>query len=279
MGLVHPFVTEVLRELVYSGISSDNQPLEVELVGYTEVQRNVEGVMMCDERPCGRASRNRLEDRRLHFKASCFIEVFAHRGDYLASLDEHIPDGRVHDEIHISLPVFQLRVCKCIVDFPVLLLDDRKHPERLAQYCKLLGMDGKLACLGIERISPDTYNITDVKQFLEHGVVHRLVFIRTYLVPLDVHLDASGLVLELDERCCPHDSAGHYPSGYHKSGHVVLFGIIFILYLLRCRIDRIQGCRIWLDSQFPEFHHGFAPVPLLFIQIQIFHKNPFISQK
>ena len=57
----------------------------------------------------------------------------------------------------------------------------------------------ELACLGDEGEALDAYDVTDVKKFLEYGVVHCLVFSRADLVSLDIDLDPAGFVLKLHE--------------------------------------------------------------------------------
>ncbi len=58
VGLVHSFVAEVLGELIYSVISSHDKPLEIKLIGDSQIQWDVEGIVMRNERPCGGTSRD-----------------------------------------------------------------------------------------------------------------------------------------------------------------------------------------------------------------------------
>ena len=140
VGLVHSFVEEVLGELIDSGEASDDEPLEVELVGDSHVEVDVEGIVVGDERTgCG-SSRNALEDRGLDLKAAGFVEIFPHRGNDLRPFDEGVLDVRVDDQVDISLTVTQFRIRECVEDLAVLFLDDREHPQRLAQEGELLGM-------------------------------------------------------------------------------------------------------------------------------------------
>ena len=110
MCLVHSFVAEILGELIHSVIASYDESLKVELVGNSQVKRNVKGVVVGDERSGGRTSRNALEDRCFNFKTSGFVEIFPHRGNDLASLDESISYRRIYDKVNISLAIFQLRI-------------------------------------------------------------------------------------------------------------------------------------------------------------------------
>ena len=199
VGLVHTLVAEVLGKLIDSVVAADNQPLEVELVCDAQVERNVKGVVVGDERTCGSAARNALENRGFHLEAALFVEVLAHSGDNLRPLDEGVLYGRVHDQVHVSLAVALLRIGEGVEYLAVLLLDDRQHPERFAKQGELFGVDAQLAGLGDEGEALDADDVADVKEFLPDGVVHRLVLSRTDFVALDVNLDAAGLILELAE--------------------------------------------------------------------------------
>ena len=191
MGLVHALVAEVLGELIDTVIAAHDQSLEVELVGDSHIEVDVQGVVVGDERTGRGSSRDGLKDRGLDLKAAGGVEIFPHRGDDLRPLDEHVLDLRVHDEIHVPLAVAELRIGERVIDYSVNLLHDRKNPKGLAQNCKFLCVNAELAGLGDESEALDADDVTDVKQFLPDGVVHSLVLSRADLVPLDVDLDSS----------------------------------------------------------------------------------------
>ena len=199
MGLVHSLIAEILRELIYSVVSSDNQPLEIQFVGNTEVERNVERVVMGDERPCCRASRDGLENRSLDLEAARIVEILAHGCHNLCSLHEHVLHLRVHNEVHISLPVAEFRVAECVEYLSVCLFHNREHLEGLAEKCQLFRMNGKLAGLGDECEAFDSHNVAYVKKFLEDGVVHCLVLSRADFIPVDIDLDSAVCILESHE--------------------------------------------------------------------------------
>ena len=192
VGLVHTLVAEVFGELIDTVVAAYNQPLEVEFVGDSHIEVDVEGVVVGDERTGRGASRNGLKDRGLDLKAAGVVEIFPHRGDNLRPLDEHVFHLRVHDEIHVPLTVAELRIGERVIDDSVNLLHDRKNPQRLAQNGKFLGMNTELAGLGDESEALDADDVTDVKQLLPDCVVHRLVLARADLVSLDVDLDPSS---------------------------------------------------------------------------------------
>ena len=199
VGLVHTLVAEVLRELVNARESTHNQPLQIELVGNAQVKRDVESIVMGNERTGCCASRDALKDRSLHLKASGLVEVLAHCRDNLCPLHEYILNLRIDNKVNIPLTVTKLRVCKGIENLTVHLLNDRKHAKGLAQKGEFLGVDAELSCLGEESKALDTYYISYIKKFLPYRIVHSLVFARADFIPLDIYLNASCLVLELSE--------------------------------------------------------------------------------
>ena len=253
VSLVHSLVAEVLCELIHSRVTADNQPLKVQLVGNSQIERDVERVVMGDERTRSSTARNALEDRGLNLKATGRIEVLAHRRYYLTPLDEDLAHLRIHDEVDIPLSILKFRIRERVENLAVLLFYNREYPQGLAQERKFSGVDGELACLGDEGISLDSYDVADVEELLEDRVVHRLVLAWTNLVTFHIHLNPASLVLQFNERRRAHNPAGHYSSGNADIRKITFLGIIALLYLPCCRIDRIERSRIRLDSEFAKF--------------------------
>ena len=271
MGFVHTLVAEVLRELVHSVESAHDEPLEIELVGDAQVQRNVQRIVVGDEWPCGRAARNALKDRCFHLETAGFIEVLAHRGDNPGSLDEHFLYLRVDDEVDVPLAVAQLRIGHGIEHLSVLFLYDRKHFERFAEQGEFLGVDAELAGLGDKRKSAYPYDVAYVEQLLPNRVVHGLVLARADLIPLDVYLHTSGFVLKLTEGCGTHYAPAHKPSGYAYLLEIAFLGIVACLDFGCVGVYGIECCRIWLNAQFPELRKGFPAQKFLFAVFHICH--------
>ena len=251
VGLVHTLVAEVLGELIDTVVATHDQSLEVELVGDSHIEVDVQGVVVGDERTGRGASRDGLKDRGLDLKAAGGVEIFPHRGDDLRPLDEHVPYLRVDDEVNVPLAVAELRIGEGVIDNAVHLLHDRENLQGLAQDGEFLGMDAELAGLGDEGESLDADDVTDVKEFLPDSVVHCLVLARADLVPLDVDLDSPCRVLYLAEGGRAHDSAGHQAARYADLLEVAFLRIESRLDLLGGRVDRIEWSRIRIDAQFP----------------------------
>ena len=191
MGLVHTLVAEVLCELVYAGETAHDEPLEVKLVGNSHVKGNVKSVMVCDERTCGCAAGDGLKDRGLYLKAAGCVKVLAHGGNNLGPLYEYILYLRIYDKVYIPLTVAELRIGEGVVYLAIGLLYDRKHFEGLAKYGKFFCVNRQLAGLGNEGEAFYTYDVADVKEFLEYGVIHCFVLSGANFVTLYIYLDAA----------------------------------------------------------------------------------------
>ncbi len=258
MRLVHPLVAEVLGEFIYPVVSSHDQSLEVEFVGDSQIERDVQRVVVGDERTGGRASRYALQDRGLHFEAAGLVEVPSHRGDDFRPLDEHLPDLGIDDEVHVSLAVAEFRVGDRIEHLTVHLLHYRKHFQRFAQQGEFLGVHAELACLGDEGEALDPHYVADVEELLPDGVVHRLVLEGADFIALDVYLYPAGAVLQLPEGGCAHYPAAHKPARYAHFLEVALVGVIFRGNLRGGGIDGVFCCRIRLYAQFPELRERLS---------------------
>ena len=250
VGLVHALVAEVLREFVHSAEAAHDEALEVEFVRNTQIQRNIQRVMMGDEGAGGGSTGDALEDRCLNLEAAGLIEVLAHGGDDLRTLDEGVLHLRIDNEVDIALTVAHFGIGESVVHHSVDFLHDGKHAQRLAEQGKFLGMDAELAGLGDEGVALDSHHVTDVEEFLPHGVVHGLVLARADFVALDVNLDAAGLVLEFSERRCAHYATAHDTPRDAHVREVALLGIIILSYVFGGLVYRIKCCRIRIDAKF-----------------------------
>ena len=213
MGLVHTLVAEILGKFINPVEAAHNKSLKVELICNTQIERNIQSVVMGYEGACGRSARNALQDRCLYLQAARLIKVVAHCGNNLCPLYKGILYVRVYDKVHISLTIAELRVCHCIKYLILLLFNDRKHSERFAEHGKFFGVNGLLAGLCYKGIALYSHNVAYIQQFLEDSVVKSLVFSRAKLVSLKVNLNLAKLVLNLHKSGCSHNSAAHYSAG------------------------------------------------------------------
>ncbi len=107
---VHAFVAEVMSDLVHPLEAADNQSLEIQFVGHSQVQRHVERVMVRGEwtRQC--AAIQRLKHRRLHLQVAAPIQKCADCRNHPGAGDEDGPHFGMYGEISVALPVALLGI-------------------------------------------------------------------------------------------------------------------------------------------------------------------------
>ena len=277
VGAVHTLVAEVLGELVYPLEAAHDEAFEVELVGNTQVERNVEGVVVRDEGPGGGTAGNRLQNRGLDLQIAAGVEILAHRGVDLRTFDENIFYSLVYYQVDVALAVTQFGVFERVVGHAVFHLDDRQRAQRFGEYRQFLGVYGDFARLCAEYETADTHEVANIEQLLEYRVVQLLIFAGAKVVARDIYLDAAHRVLQLDKRGLAHDAAAHDAAGdRYLTG---LFGTVdkIIFYFLRVSIYRIFGCGIGLDAHFAQLVQTVAANDLLFAQIENIHRRKFVN--
>ena len=132
-------------------------------------------------------------------------------------------------------------------------------------------MNRDFAGLCTEHETLEAYDVTDIKQFLEHHIVQVLVFARTYFVTSHIHLDTTGIVLQFDKRGLSHDAAAHYATCYT---YLTLFGcVIFEVGTDVCRggIHRIKRCRVWFYTHLAQRGQRIAAYRFLFAKFEGIH--------
>ena len=97
MRPVHSLVTEITGKLEYSIKAAHDQTFQIQLVRNTQIERNIQCIMMRDKRTGRSSSRYSLQHRSLHLQASHFRIELTDGVDHFRTLDKHILHLRVHD--------------------------------------------------------------------------------------------------------------------------------------------------------------------------------------
>ena len=171
MSTVHTFITEVLSDFVYTFKSTYNQTFQVKFAGNTHVQRNVQCVMMCNERACGCSSGDRLQDRSFYFYITFRVEVLTHRIVHFGTFQEDFFYTVVDNQVYITLAVAEFGIVKLIVSYTVLVFHDRQRTDRFRQHGQFLCMDGNFSHLCAEYETFDTDKVAQVEQTFEYYIV------------------------------------------------------------------------------------------------------------
>ena len=141
MGAVHTLVAEVARELIHTVETTHDQTLQIKLVGDTEVEGHVEGVVMGDERTSRGATGDCLEHGGLHLKIAVRVEILAHGVIHLSALQEDFAHAGIDHKIDIAATVAHLGISEGVVGFSILHLHDGEGAEALAEHGEFLSVD------------------------------------------------------------------------------------------------------------------------------------------
>ena len=207
VGGVHALVAEQAADLVHPLKAAHDAHLEVQLRGDAHVHVDIQRVVVGHEGPGGGAGSHGVEHRGLHLHEPFAIQIAPDLGDDGAALAEGLSDFVVHEQVHVPLPIAELRVLE-----PVELL--RQGPEGLREQGQLPGVDGDLARLGPEHEPLYAHDVADVPA-LEGGVGFL-----AHVVPLHVDLDVALAVQNVGEAGFAHDALTHHPAG---DAHFLVF--------------------------------------------------------
>ena len=97
MRPVHTLVTEITGKLEHPVKTAHDQTFQVQLVRDTQIERNIQRIMMRDKRTRRSPSRYSLQHRSLHLQTSHFRVELTDGVDHFRTLDKHILHLRVHD--------------------------------------------------------------------------------------------------------------------------------------------------------------------------------------
>ena len=125
-------------------------------------------------------------------------------------------------------------------------------------------MDADFTCLCAEDDASDTYEVADVEQFLENGVVEGLVLVGADVVAFDIHLDAALGVLQLHETGLAHHTAAHHASGHHHGAGLGIVGELIDDVGGECVGGEFGGW-IWVDAKFAQLFQTLPSAYLLFV--------------
>ena len=172
---VHTFIAEVAAELIYPLKTAYYQALQVQLIGYTQVQRHIQCIMMGNEWLGQRTARYALQHRRIHLQRTLPVQEVADGILHLRYLYERIPYPRIHDQVGIALAIFKLQVRHRVKHLSVLFLRYRHRVQALGQQYKRGNVYRCFTHLGDKPITLHPYYIPYVQQLFPHLVIHHFV--------------------------------------------------------------------------------------------------------
>ncbi len=218
------FIAEVAADFINAVEAADEQTLQIELEGDSQVQILVQLVVMGDERTGRGAAVNRLEDRGLDFEEVMAVEEAAQGADDLGTLAEDVLDLRVDNEVGVALAVAQFGIAQTGMadDLAVhfFFLRGRKRGNGFRQHADIGREQGNLTGLGAHQRTAGLYEIAEVEEVLEE------LQLVAHLVDTQEELDAAGGVFNMRESKLAHDAQAS-----HTAGEDIFLGVGFAVLL------------------------------------------------
>ena len=197
---VDPLVAIDAAQLVDPLDAAHQQPLQVQLQGDSQVEVDIQGVVMGRKRPGGRPAGDRVQRRPFDLDEPAAGQRVADRLHDLRPPQKPLQHAVGVDQVEIAHPLPQLGIGQALVLF-------RRRGNRLGQELQVLGEDRQLALHGPLQLAVDADDVAQIEA-LGQGEV-----LLAHLVLADHHLDRAGPVADLQpvdlaRGAAEHDSAG-----------------------------------------------------------------------
>ena len=202
MTCIQSLVTEYTADLVNTLHASDDQSLQIQFQGNTQLQVFVQCIEMCFERSCCCTAGIGYQHRCFNFQESLSVQILTYCTDDPGTFDKGFFYVCVHDQIDITLTITDVGIGQTMKFF-------RKNLKTLGKQSYLGCMNGNFAGLCFKYFTFQTYDISDVHFF------ESFVFFLTDAVSCHIRLDIALQILDIAERCFSHYSLGHHTSCEH----------------------------------------------------------------
>ncbi len=206
------FIAEVASDLVDALQPADEQALEVQLEGDSQVQVLMELLVVGRERSRRRPAVERLQDGRLHFDEVHPVEKLAQGGHHPRPRQENLTDLGVDRQVGVALPVAGFRIGEGVMDDALavdqLFFGRRQRRQRLGQHAELLDVQGGFAGTCAEHEPGGLDEISQVEGLLEEPIGFGPDVVR-----FEVELQQAGAVLEVGKGGLAHDADRTQPTG------------------------------------------------------------------
>ena len=127
MLAAHALVAEVAAELIHPVKATYDEPLEIKFIGDTQIERYVECIVMCGERPRSCTTGDALQYRSVYLYSAIGIEKVADSFDHLSPLEESFLHTVIDHEVDITLTEALLWIGECIKHFAVFFFYHRQR--------------------------------------------------------------------------------------------------------------------------------------------------------
>ena len=117
MRSVHSFISKVFREFINTVKSTNNQSFQVQFIRNSQIQRNVQSIVVRNKRSCRSATRNSLQNWSFNLHITSVVKEVSHGRKKLRSFHKNFFHIWVNHQVHITHSVTQFGVIKSIVYF------------------------------------------------------------------------------------------------------------------------------------------------------------------
>ena len=183
---VNSLVAKDAAHLVDALDAADHQPLQMQFEGDPQEQRNVEGVVVRDERPGRSAAGDRMQDRRIDLVEGPFLQRLADRLDDPAAEEQPVGHPFGVNQVDFAVAQEQFHVLRA-----VKLLG--RLGEGLRQNADAVDEDRHFAGVRETQFAVDADDVAEVEGADQFPLRLAEVGLRHH------QLDAAGEVLDVDE--------------------------------------------------------------------------------
>ena len=198
---VNALVAEIAADFVHALQTADNQAFQIKLRRDAQKEIHVESIVVSYKGTRRRSAGNDVEQRGFHFNVIQLIQLPAENGNNLRALDKGVLDGRIHNEIQITLAIARICVLQAVEFFG-------QRTQGFGQQLVSPVADGNFSALGTENFSRHFDQIADVE------ILPGFIALFAQLVDLAENLNAPRAVLQVDKAHFAHAAFAHDAPGH-----------------------------------------------------------------
>ena len=192
---IDTLVTKIVTDFVDPIEPTHDTSLQIQLIGDSEVQTGTKGLVVRHKGRCGCTPVHGLQHGCLDLNVGALVKEFSNQTNDMRPHDEHVPNLRVHRQIHIPLAIKRFGIGHLTVLLPLrILLPQRQRSQGFREKLAFLHLDRDFFGARFEQRTLHTDEITQVQKFDQ--------FVRVFanIVPPKIKLYLARTVAEMEER-------------------------------------------------------------------------------
>ena len=180
----------------------------------TKIQIDIKRIMMRNKRSGRCASGNAVQYRRFYLHKFAAIQIAADFPNDLRAFFKYAAYLRINDQINIALAVTRVQI-------PQAMALLRKRLERFGQERNFFCFYGNFTRFCFKYPSADSDDIADIICF------KILIGLAANRIALDINLEKTAFVLDMEKACFPHNPLQHNPSRHRNNRTVRIRFFLF----------------------------------------------------